>query len=35
MHEGIPILDNHVPLEFVVKKGKLVGMTFDKVEASI
>ncbi len=33
IHEGIPILDNHVPLEFVVKDGKLVGMTFDKVEA--
>lgn len=32
-HEGIPIIDNHVPLEFVVEKGKLVGMTFDKVEA--
>lgn len=32
MHEGIPILDNHVPLEFVVEDGKLVGMTFDKVE---
>lgn len=33
IHEGIPILDNHVPKEFVVKKGKLVGMTFEKVEA--
>ncbi|MGI9365619.1 MAG: FAD-dependent oxidoreductase [Rhizobiaceae bacterium] len=32
-HEGIPIIDNHVPLEFVVEQGKLVGMTFDKVEA--
>ena len=32
-HEGIPILDNHVPLEFVVEKGKLTGMTFDRVEA--
>ena len=32
-HEGIPIIDNHVPLEFVVEKGKLVGMTFDRVEA--
>ncbi|GGE62080.1 FAD-dependent oxidoreductase [Actibacterium pelagium] len=32
MHEGIPILDNHVPLEFVVEKGKLTGMHFDKVE---
>ncbi|WP_299350937.1 FAD-dependent oxidoreductase [uncultured Shimia sp.] len=33
IHEGIPILDNHVPKEFVVKKGKLVGMTFEKVKA--
>ncbi|WP_421700973.1 FAD-dependent oxidoreductase [Aliiroseovarius sp.] len=33
IHEGIPILDNHVPLEFVVKDGKLIGMKFDKVEA--
>ena len=33
IHEGIPIMDNHVPLEFVLKKGKLVGMKFDKVEA--
>lgn len=32
-HEGIPIIDNHLPREFVVEKGKLVGMTFDKVEA--
>ena len=33
VHEGIPIVDNHVPKEFVVKDGKLVGMTFQKVEA--
>ena len=33
IHEGIPIIDNHVPKEFVVEDGKLVGMTFDKVEA--
>ena len=33
MHEGIPIIDNHVPLEFVVEDGKLSGMTFDRVEA--
>lgn len=33
IHEGIPILDNHVPKEFVLKKGKLVGMNFEKVEA--
>ena len=33
LHEDIPILDNHVPKSFVVKQGKLVGMTFDKVHA--
>lgn len=33
IHEGIPIIDNHVPKEFVIEKGKLVGMTFEKVEA--
>jgi NADPH-dependent glutamate synthase beta subunit-like oxidoreductase len=32
-HEEIPILDNHVPLEFVIENGKLVGMKFDKVHA--
>lgn len=33
IHEGIPIIENHVPLEFVVEKGKLVGMRFEKVSA--
>jgi len=33
IHEDIPIIDNHVPLEFVVEGGKLVGMKFDRVEA--
>ncbi len=33
MHEGIPIIDNHVPKAFVLEDGKLVGMTFEKVEA--
>ncbi|MGD9946942.1 MAG: FAD-dependent oxidoreductase [Desulfobulbus sp.] len=33
MHEDIPILDNHVPLEFVVEDGRLVGMRFDRVQA--
>jgi NADPH-dependent glutamate synthase beta subunit-like oxidoreductase len=33
MHEDIPIMDNHVPKEFVVEGGKLVGMKFEKVEA--
>ena len=32
IHEGIPIVDNHTPKEFVHKDGKLVGMTFQKVE---
>lgn len=31
--EGIPMMENHVPLEFVVEEGKLVGMRFDRVEA--
>lgn len=33
VHEDIPIIDNHVPKSFVIKEGKLVGMTFEKVEA--
>lgn len=33
MHEGIPIYNNHVPKEFVVEDGKLLGMRFQKVEA--
>jgi formate dehydrogenase (NADP+) beta subunit len=33
MHEDIPIIDNHVPKSFVVENGRLVGMTFEKVEA--
>lgn len=32
-HEDIPIIDNHVPKSFVLEKGKLVGMTFEKVKA--
>lgn len=31
--EDIPIIDNHVPLEFVVENDKLVGMKFDRVVA--
>ena len=31
--EGIPIYCNHVPKSFVVEKGRLCGMTFEKVEA--
>lgn len=33
IHEDIPIIDNHVPLNFVTKNGKLIGMHFDKVHA--
>lgn len=33
MKEGIPILENHVPLTFEVANGRLVGMTFEKVRA--
>ncbi len=33
INEDIEIIENHVPLEFVVKNGKLVGMYFEKVEA--
>lgn len=32
-HEGIPFLNNHVPKEFVVEDGRLVGMRFEKVQA--
>jgi len=31
--EDIPIIENHVPLEFVTENGILVGMRFEKVEA--
>jgi len=33
MGEGIPFYNNHVPKEFVVEKGVLKGMLFEKVEA--
>ena len=33
MHEGIPIINNHVPKAFVHEGGKLVGMRFEVVEA--
>jgi len=33
IHEGIPIIENHVPLDFVIEDGKLVGMRFEKVNA--
>jgi formate dehydrogenase (NADP+) beta subunit len=31
LYEGIPILDNHAPKEFVIKDGKLAGMVFEKM----
>lgn len=33
VHEDIPILDNHVPKEFLVSNNKLVGVKFEKVTA--
>ncbi len=33
MHEGIPIINNHVPKAFVLEHGRLVGMRFEIVEA--
>ncbi|WP_374565883.1 FAD-dependent oxidoreductase [Ideonella sp.] len=33
MHEGIPILNFHVPKSFEIEGGKLVGMRFEIVEA--
>jgi formate dehydrogenase beta subunit len=32
MHEGIPIVNNHVPKAFVLEGGRLVGMRFEIVE---
>jgi NADPH-dependent glutamate synthase beta subunit-like oxidoreductase len=32
-HEGIPILNYLVPKTFIIKSGKLAGMTFEKVKA--
>jgi formate dehydrogenase beta subunit len=34
MHEGVPILNYHVPKSFVHRDGTLVGMQFEIVEAS-
>jgi NADPH-dependent glutamate synthase beta subunit-like oxidoreductase len=30
-HEDIPFMNNHVPLSFEIKDGRLVGMTIEKV----
>lgn len=32
-HEGIPIFDNHNPKEFIVEKGRLTGVRFEKMRA--
>jgi NADPH-dependent glutamate synthase beta subunit-like oxidoreductase len=32
IHEGIPILDNHSPKAFIIKGGKLAGVTFEKMK---
>ncbi len=31
VHEGIPILDNHAPKQFLVEGGKLTGVVFEKM----
>ena len=31
-HEGIPIFDNHAPKEFLLDKGRLVGVRFQKMK---
>ncbi len=33
LHEGIPILDNHVPLRFEHADGRLTAMVFERVRA--
>jgi len=33
IHEGIPILNYHVPKAFIHDNGRLTGMTFEKVKA--
>jgi NADPH-dependent glutamate synthase beta subunit-like oxidoreductase len=33
--EGIPILENHSPLEYIVEDGELKAMTFDIIEYSV
>jgi formate dehydrogenase (NADP+) beta subunit len=34
IHEGIPILNYHVPKAFIHERGRLTGMTFEKVTAT-
>jgi formate dehydrogenase (NADP+) beta subunit len=31
LYEGIPILENHAPQEFVIENGKLAGVMFEKM----
>jgi NADPH-dependent glutamate synthase beta subunit-like oxidoreductase/ferredoxin len=31
-HEGIPIFDNHAPKEFILEKGRLAGVRFQKMK---
>jgi NADPH-dependent glutamate synthase beta subunit-like oxidoreductase len=31
-HEGIPILDNHAPKAFILEKGRLTGVRFQKMK---
>jgi len=31
-HEGIPIFDNHAPKEFLIEKGRLAGVRFQKMK---
>ncbi len=33
--EGIPILENHNPVQYIVEDGKLTGMKFDIIEYSV
>ena len=33
--EGIPILENHNPAEYVVEDGKLTGMKFEIIEYDV
>ncbi|MDK9707109.1 MAG: FAD-dependent oxidoreductase [Desulforhopalus sp.] len=35
MEEGIAIVDNHAPLEFVIRDGKLAGMHFQQMMAKV
>src|SRR3712207_2651577 len=35
MHEGIPILDYHVPKAFTHARGRLTGVVFEKVKAEV